>query len=99
MILVTLVSTVILLAESEIGTIYVRHRPEKQVGRRTSSYETDFASSIKSADDPSNYDEGWQGLSRLIFLALTLDAYRNTVLTSIHEPLNSVQNRVCSISL
>jgi hypothetical protein len=55
--------------------------------------------SIKSADDPSNYDEGWQGLSRLIFLALTLDAYRNTVLTSIHEPLNSVQNRVCSISL
>jgi hypothetical protein len=40
-----------------------------------------------------------QGLSRLILLALALDAYRNAVLTRIHAPLNGLQNRVYPIFL
>ena len=44
---------VILLAKSEIRTIYVQHELEGRVCRRINSCETDFASSIKSADDPN----------------------------------------------
>jgi hypothetical protein len=40
-----------------------------------------------------------QGLSRLILLALALDAHRNAVLTRIHAPLNGLQNRVYPIFL
>jgi hypothetical protein len=46
---------VILLAKSEMCMIDVRHEPEKQGCQRTGSCETDFASSIKSADDPTSF--------------------------------------------
>ena len=40
----------ILLAKSEIRTMYLRHRPEKQVSQRSSSCKIDFASSITFGD-------------------------------------------------
>jgi hypothetical protein len=42
---------VILLAKSEIRTIYVQHEPENRVCQRTDSCETDFASSISCGDE------------------------------------------------
>jgi hypothetical protein len=45
---------VILLAKSEMHTIDVRHELENQVCQRTHACETNFASSIKSDDDPND---------------------------------------------
>jgi hypothetical protein len=43
----------ILMAKSAIRTIYVRHRPEKQVSQHSRPYGTDFAISIKSGQEPN----------------------------------------------
>jgi hypothetical protein len=40
----------ILMAKSEIRTMCLRHRPEKQVSQHSSSYKTDFAISITFGD-------------------------------------------------
>jgi hypothetical protein len=45
---------VILLAKSEIRTIYLQYEPENRVCQRTHSCETDFTSSIKSDDEPTS---------------------------------------------
>jgi hypothetical protein len=42
----------ILLAKSEIDMIFVPHEPENQVCQCTGSCETDFASSIKTDEEP-----------------------------------------------
>jgi hypothetical protein len=56
---------VILLAKSGRRTIDVQQEPENQVCQRTHACETDFASSIKSAQEPESRGhvwilEGWQ---------------------------------------
>jgi hypothetical protein len=42
----------ILLAKSEIRTMYVQHEPENRVCQRIGSCETDFASSLHEESSP-----------------------------------------------
>jgi hypothetical protein len=44
----------ILMAKSQMHTIYVRHEIENQVGQRTRSCEIHFAISIKGDDEPTS---------------------------------------------
>jgi hypothetical protein len=54
-------SVLILMAKSEVSTIYVQHELESWVCQRTNSCKTDFAISIKNDEEPGNRDEVWAG--------------------------------------